>query len=177
MNRTIIAASIAATTAVAAVGVYFWNKRSKTQDKPSEVQPTKQDENSITSSPVINTEQQQEIENAFFDSVFAACDSIEFLPEYHNGTGYFDGLCTVPLARNEKVRTVDELGRKMIAIGSGPDNQGKHNNAVVFERYVDRSKLIVQVGSYNRTVTPAQLVDIFAVSDKYETVREFLNLS
>lgn len=176
MNRTIIAVSIAATTAVAAAGVYLWNKRSKSQDKPVEVQPSTQDENSTTPAPVINAQQQEEIENAFFDKVFETCDSIEFLPEYHNGTGYFDGLCKVPLAHNQKVRAVDELGRQMIVIGSGPDDQGNYNNAVVFMRYTDRSKLVVQVGSYNLTITNAELVDIFFQSDTYTAICDFLNL-
>lgn len=179
MNRTIFTISLAAALTVVSAVSYSAIKRiqrknntaeSSALDTLNELATASGNDSSFatTITPV-----KASIEHYFDDAFAAASSTIDFKNEYHNGTGYFNDLCTIALAHNEVVRTTDDNGRKIIVIGSG--NAGKPN-AVVFQRYTDQYKIIVQMGPFNLSASGQELKNIFDAQNQHATARAFLNL-
>lgn len=75
---------------------------------------------------------------AIIDAVFAnnAVEQVEFKPEYHNGTGYFDPITKIDLG-SEIVKMVDENGRRIVVIPC------PRQNVVLNERYRDDQQSVV----------------------------------
>lgn len=68
-------------------------------------------------------------------------EEVPFNPDWANGTGYFDGLSRntklLKLENGQRVKAVDEHGRRLIIVGT------RLGNCVVFERYSDNANIIV----------------------------------
>lgn len=75
---------------------------------------------------------------AIINAIFAnnAIEQVEFKPEYHNGTGYFDPIAKTDLG-SEIVKMVDENGRRIVVIPC------PRQNVVLNERYRDDQRQVV----------------------------------
>lgn len=75
---------------------------------------------------------------AIIAAIFAnnTIEQVEFKPEYHNGTGYFDPIAKVDLG-SEIVKMVDENGRRIVVIPC------PRQNVVLNERYRDDQERVV----------------------------------
>lgn len=75
---------------------------------------------------------------AIIDAIFAnnGVEQIEFKPEYHNGTGYFDPLARTDVG-SQIVKTVDENGRRVVVIPS------PRQNVLLAERYSNDDLIVI----------------------------------
>lgn len=74
------------------------------------------------------------IQGKVFTEAFKAIRKVvPFDPKWMNGTGYFDGaVYMVKLANGEMAKSTDEVGRRIIFIGT------RFGTVVVFDRYAEQ---------------------------------------
>ncbi len=90
--------------------------------------------------------------------------SLEFIKQWHNGTGYMDGACSDPflkdLATGAYKSTADDGRKLIIAISQERDV------VVLFERYTDGSKIVVNKSWYLNSKDSSAISAIgYAVDD------------